>query len=76
MKPRRPDVHKTRNDYARRRHQRFLSERSALLLTMALVVGAGAAGLLYAAHQSIPMVVFSAVGVFAGALRLLSDLID
>jgi hypothetical protein len=42
---------------------------------MALLVAVGSAALLYAAHQPDAMIVFTTIGVFAGALRLLNDLI-
>ena len=82
MKSRRSVMRKARNDYPVRkqqrmpgRKQRLLSERSALIVTMALLAAAGSAGLLHAADQPVPMIVFTTVGVFVGALRLFSDLI-
>lgn len=75
MKPRRPSAHKARNGYLDRKQQRLLSERSALILTMASLAAVGGAELLYASHQPAAMIALSAVGVFAGALRLLDDLI-
>jgi hypothetical protein len=75
MKPRRPGTHKTRDDYHDNR-ARLLSERSALIVTMALLVAVGGAGLLHAAHQPAAMVAFTAVAIFAGSVRLFSDLVD
>jgi hypothetical protein len=76
MRPRRPVAHKPRNDYPDRKQQRLLSVRSALITTMSLLAAVGGAGLLSAAHQADAMIVLTAVGIFAGALRLLNDLID
>ena len=76
MKPRRSATHKTRNDYHGRKQRRLLSERSALILTMALLPAVGDAGLLHTAHQPVAITVLTSVGVFAAALRLLNDLID
>jgi hypothetical protein len=75
MKPRRPATRKTRDDYHHKRDQ-LISERSALIVTMALLVAVGGAGLLHAAHQPAAMVAFTAVAIFAGSLRLFSDLVD
>jgi hypothetical protein len=75
MKPRRTPMRKVRSDYSEGHKQRLLSERSALILTMALLIAVGAGCLLYAAHQPVVMVVLTTGGVFAGALRLLNDLI-
>ena len=76
MKPRRPAMHKARNDqYPEHKQERLLTERSALILTMAVLAAIGGADLLYVAHRPVTMIVFTAVGVFAAALRLLNDLI-
>ena len=76
MKPRQPAMRKVRSSqYRDHKQRRLLSERSALILTMALLASAGGAGLLYAAHQPVPMIALTAAGIFAGALRLLNDLI-
>jgi hypothetical protein len=40
------------------------------------LVGLGAAGLLYLAHQLPALIVFLAVGIFAGAVKLLDSWVE
>ena len=54
----------------------LLSVRTALVLTVAVLAGLGGAVLLYAAHRPVALVVFGAVGVLGGALKLLDGLIE
>jgi hypothetical protein len=47
-----------------------------LVLTVSLLAALGGAGLLYAAHRPVALIVLGAVGIFAGALKLLDSLIE
>jgi hypothetical protein len=77
MKPRQPAVRKVRKDqYPRSKTQSLLSVRSALILALALLTAIGAAGLLYAAHRPVALIVLGGLGAFAAALKLLNDVID
>ena len=58
------------------RPARLLSTRSALIITLAALVGLGGAGLLYLAHRPLALVVLGAMAVFGGALRLFDSLIE
>ena len=54
----------------------LLSLRAAFILTVAVLAGLGAAGLLYVAHRPAAQVTLGAVGVFCGALKLLDSMIE
>lgn len=54
----------------------LLSLRSALVLTMALLIALAAGGLLYAAHHSIVLAVLGGGGAFGVALKLINDMIE
>jgi hypothetical protein len=54
----------------------LLSQRSAFVLTLALLVAIGAGVLLYAAHHSIPLAVLGAGGAFGVALPLFNSMIE
>lgn len=75
MKPWRSPKYKVRNDQRQARKHGLLTERSALLLTMALLAVAGSASLLRAAHEPVPMIIITSASAFAAAMRLLDDLI-
>jgi hypothetical protein len=47
-----------------------------VVLGFALLAALGGAGLLYAAHGPLALVVFGAVGIFAAALKLLDSMIE
>jgi hypothetical protein len=59
-----------------RRPRGLLSVRSALVLGFAVLTALGGAGLLYAAHRPVALVVLGAVGVFAAALKLFDSMIE
>jgi hypothetical protein len=54
----------------------LLSVRSALVLTVSVLAALGGAALLYTAHRPAALIVLGAVGIFAGALKLLDSLIE
>ena len=54
----------------------LLSVRSALVLTVALLIGFGGAVLLYAAHRPLALVALGGLGFFGGALKLLDSMIE
>ena len=54
----------------------LLSVRSALVLTVAMLVGFGGAALLDIAHRPVALVLLGGVGFFGGALKLLDSLIE
>lgn len=56
--------------------RKLLSVRSALVLGFAVLAALGGAGLLYAAHLPVALVVFGAVGVAGGALKLFDSMIE
>ena len=53
----------------------LLSVRSALVLTMAVLVGLFGAALLYGAHRPSALIAVSGLGSFGGALKLLDSMI-
>jgi hypothetical protein len=55
---------------------RLLSVRSALVLSLAFIMAAGGACLLYAAHRPVPMVALGSAGIFATAIKLIDSLIE
>lgn len=55
---------------------RLLSVRSALVLSLAFIVAAGGACLLYAAHRPAPMIALGSAGIFATAIKLIDSLIE
>ena len=59
-----------------RRPRGLLSVRSALVLGFAVLTALGGAGLLYAAHRPVALVVLGAVGIFAAALKLFDSMIE
>jgi hypothetical protein len=75
MEPRNPSLRKS-NEEPLLRDQRKLSVRTALMLTLALLIALGDAALLRAAHQAIPLIVISAVVAFVAALKLLDGVIE
>jgi hypothetical protein len=74
MQSRNPAVRKSREPA--RRPRGLLSVRSALVLGFAVLAALGGAGLLYAAHRPVALVVLGAVGIFAAALKLLDSMIE
>jgi hypothetical protein len=54
----------------------LLSVRSALVLTLALIVAGGAAVLLHAAHRPAALIALGALGFFAVALPLIDRMIE
>jgi hypothetical protein len=59
-----------------RRPRGLLSVRSALVLGFAVLTALGGAGLLYAAHRPVALVVLGAIGIFAAALKLFDSMIE
>jgi len=85
MQPRNPTVRKSspngspgrKPDRRPDRPQRgLLSVRSALVLTLALIVAGGGAVLLYAALTPAALIVLGAFGIFASALTLIDRMIE
>jgi hypothetical protein len=78
MQPRNPAVRKCDSPEGEpdRPSRALLSVRSALVLTVALLVGFGAAALLYLAHRPVALIALGAAGFFGGALKLLNSLIE
>jgi hypothetical protein len=74
MQSRNPAVRKGREP--NRRPPRLLSIRAALVLGFAVLAALGGAGLLYAAHRPVALVVLGAVGIFAAALKFLDSTIE
>lgn len=54
----------------------LLPVRSALVLTVAVLIGLGGAGLLYVAHRPVALIVLGGLGFFGGALKLLDSMIE
>jgi hypothetical protein len=54
----------------------LLSVRAAFILTVAVLAALGGAGLLYAAHRPVALIVLGAAGTFAAALKMLDSLIE
>jgi hypothetical protein len=75
MQPRNQPVRKTK-DKPGGRPKALLSVRSAFVLTVAVLAALGGAGLFYAAHRPVALIVLGAVGIFAAALKLLDSLIE
>ncbi len=57
-------------------NHRLLTLRTAFVVLVALLTGIGGAVLLYLAHRSPSLIVLSAIGIFAVALKFFDDLID
>jgi hypothetical protein len=78
MQPRNPAVRKSNspNQEPDRPPHTLLSVRSALVLTVALLIGFGGAALLYAAHRPVALVALGGLGFFGGALKLLDSMIE
>lgn len=55
---------------------KLLTVRSALVFTLALLVAAIAAGLLYVARRNVALAVLGGLGAFATALKLLDSMIE
>jgi len=58
------------------RKRALLSQRSAFILTWALLVALVAGRLLYAEHHSIVLAVLGGGGAFGVALKLINDMIE
>ena len=56
--------------------RRRSSVRSALVLSLSLIVALLGAGLLYESRRPVPLIVLGAVGIFAAALKLLDSMIE
>lgn len=65
-----PDREPSRSSHA------LLSVRSALVLTVALLIGCGGAALLYAAHRPVALVALGGLGFLGGALKLFDSMIE
>lgn len=78
MQPRNPVVRKSNSPDREpdRPSRALLSVRSALVLTVALLIGFGGAVLLYAAHRPLALVALGGLGFFGGALKLLDSMIE
>ena len=78
MQPRNPVVRKNSSPDREpdRPSRALLSVRSALVLTVALLIGFGGAALLYAAHRPVALIALGAVGFCGGALKLLDSMIE
>jgi hypothetical protein len=74
MQSRNPAVRKSSEPH--RRPRGLLSVRAALVLGFAVLAALGGAGLLYAAHRPVALVVLGAVGIFAAALKLFDSMIE
>ena len=63
-------------DPARKENREKLSVRVALLVLLAQYVAIADAGLLYLAHQALPLVVVSAMAAFVAAYKFFDGLIE
>ena len=54
----------------------LLTVRSALVLSLAFIIAAGGACLLFAAHRPTPMIALGSAGIFATAIKLIDSLIE
>ncbi len=78
-----PRNHPARKDHGRKRRPRSnrpkqprLSVRTTLVLLLALYASLASAGLMYAAHQVVPLIVMGAAGVFVTAYDFLNGKIE
>jgi hypothetical protein len=56
--------------------QRLLTTRAALIVTLAVLVGLGGAGLLYLARFAPVLIVLGALSMFGSAIKLFDSLIE
>jgi hypothetical protein len=54
----------------------LLSVRSALVLSLSALSAIGGGGLLFAAHRTPALTVLGGLAIFAGALKLLDNMIE
>lgn len=75
-KPRRPNERNYRERRESHPGRHLLTTRAALIITLAVLVGLGGAGMLLLAHVTPALIVIGAVSMFGGALQLFDSLIE
>jgi hypothetical protein len=74
MKAQRPTQGK--RGYGHPTSDKLLSARSALVITLGLLVGIGAGGLLWMGHRSLPLAIFGALGATAVGIKFFNSMIE
>jgi hypothetical protein len=59
-----------------RRPRRLFTLRTVVVVELAALIALGGAGLLFAAHRAVPLIIFAAVGIFGAGLKVINDLIE